>query len=83
VLNDNPLLNIFVSGLSHGIFERKQILFAMKKYRNMRLEAVTESENEYTHYSAFKKKDAAVRNIEIIVACVIAFMAGMGIYQVL
>ncbi|MCR5862953.1 hypothetical protein LRS05_12765 [Flavobacterium sp. J372] len=55
----------------------------MKKYRNMRLEAVTGSENKYAHYSAFKKKDAAVRNIEIIVACVIAFMAGMGIYQVL
>lgn len=50
---------------------------------NMRLEAVGTGEKKYTHYLSFKRKDNAVRNIEIIVACAIVFMVITGIYQVL
>lgn len=55
----------------------------MKKYRKMRLEAIADGRNRYSHYLSFKKKDEVVKNIEIIVACLVAFMAGIGIYQVL
>jgi len=33
------------------------------------------------HYSAFYKKDSIIKNIEIIVACVTAFIAGIGLYE--
>lgn len=51
--------------------------------KSVRFEAVASGKKKYVHYLSFKRKDEAVRNIEIIIVCVIAFIAGMGIYQVL
>lgn len=59
-------------------------LFAMKgKVKKLRLEAATAGKKKYSHYFSFKKKDNTVRNLELLVACVIVFMAGMGIYEAL
>ncbi len=32
---------------------------------------------------SLKRKDAVIKNIEIIVACIVAFVAGSGIYEIL
>ncbi len=34
----------------------------------------------HRHYTAFSKKDTIIRNLEVIIACVIAFIAGAGVY---
>lgn len=34
-------------------------------------------------YLSFRKKDNIIRNIEIIVACIVAFIVGWGVYGVL
>lgn len=40
----------------------------------------TVSKRKYVHHFAFAKKDAIIRNIEIIVACTVALIVGTGIY---
>lgn len=51
--------------------------------KNTRLQLVTAGKNKQAYQFAFKKKDAIMRNIQIIVACIIAFVAGTGLYQIL
>ena len=47
---------------------------AMKKLTN------TERRKKFAWHFAFAKKDGIIRNLEIIIACVIAFVAGAGMY---
>lgn len=39
----------------------------------------TAVKKRYSYAYAFEKKNAIIRNIEIIVACVVAFIIGMGV----
>lgn len=47
------------------------------------LEYVTAGKKRYAFHSSFAKKDSIISNIEIIVACIIAFISGLGIYGLL
>lgn len=51
---------------SHSQFNKTQLVTAGKK--------------RYVHHFSFAKKDAIIRNIEIIGVGVIALIAGFGIY---
>lgn len=35
----------------------------------------------FKSYAAFSKKDTIIKNLEIIVACVVAFIVGFGLYN--
>ena len=48
-----------------------------------KLEYVTAGKKRYNYHFSFSKKDNLIRNIEIIVACVIALIAGIGVYNIL
>lgn len=39
--------------------------------------------NKKQAHLSFRKKDTIIRNIEIIVACIVAFIVGWGVYGVL
>jgi hypothetical protein len=52
-----------------------------RNFRN--LEYVTAGRKRYNYHFSFAKKDALIRNIEIIVACIIALIAGIGVYNIL
>lgn len=41
----------------------------------------TAGKKRYTFHTSFSKKDNIIRNIEIGVACVVAFIAGIGVYE--
>lgn len=43
----------------------------------------THTPKRHGHYVAFSKKDNIIRNLEVIVACIIAFVAGLGVYGIL
>ena len=47
------------------------------------MEYVTAGKKRYTFHTSFTKKDTIIKNIEVIVACIIAFTAGVGMYQLL
>ncbi len=51
--------------------------------KNTRLQLVTAGKNKQAYQFAFKRKDAIMRNIQIIIACIIAFVAGSGLYEIL
>lgn len=54
------------------------------KHKPMRnLEYVAVGKKRYNYHFSFSKKDAVIRNIEIIIACIIAFMVVAGLYNVL
>lgn len=53
------------------------------KMRNTRLQFVTAGKNRQAYQFAFKRKDAIMRNIQVIIACIIAFVAGTGLYEIL
>lgn len=48
-----------------------------------RVQYAAAGKKKFIHYMSFKKKDAIIRNIEIIVACVVAFVVGTGLYNIL
>jgi hypothetical protein len=52
----------------------------MKKYSAKRLQYAVAG-RRYTQNVELGKKNSIIRNIEIIVACVVAFMAGTGMYE--
>lgn len=37
--------------------------------------------NRFAYHTSMKKKNAIIKNIEIIVACIVAFIAGSGMYE--
>lgn len=39
--------------------------------------------NGTKHHLSFRRKDSIIRNIEITVACIVAFMVGMGLYGII
>lgn len=41
---------------------------------------VVDRKEKYKHYAAFRRKNNIIRNIEIIVVCIIAIIAAVGIY---
>lgn len=43
-------------------------------------ELITAGKKKYVHHFSFAKKDAIIRNIEIIGVCAIALIAGFGLY---
>lgn len=49
--------------------------------RTRPLEYVTAGKKRYTFHTSFSKKDNIIRNIEISVACVVAFITGIGVYE--
>lgn len=55
----------------------------MKNTPNSRMNHVqfaTAGKKKYVYHFSFSKKDAIIRNIEIIVACIIALIVGVGVY---
>lgn len=54
----------------------------MKNTAPKRLQFATASKRRPAFDYAFNRKSAIIRNIEIIIACLIAFIAGSGLYEV-
>lgn len=46
-----------------------------------RLEYVAAGKNRFKFHSSFYKKDIIIKNLEIIIMCIVAFIAGIGIYN--
>lgn len=70
------MLNTFFQDNALLYLERIKCLkiSAMKKLPN------TERRRKFAWHFAFAKKDGIIRNLEIVIACVIAFIAGAGMY---
>ncbi|RZJ75655.1 MAG: hypothetical protein EOO45_04905 [Flavobacterium sp.] len=47
------------------------------------MQYVPAGKRRFNHHFSFRKKDNIIKNIEIIVACIVAFIVGIGVYNVL
>lgn len=79
--NCNGMLNNFRLPATLCTFiENRNYMKKNMHYTYGEAQYVATGKKKYSHYFSFAKKDNIIRNIEIIVACVIAFIAGTGVY---